>query len=103
MSRFIHDPLYPNQNAQSHHVKRMLGVGEKWNLPKEGMPPRLIQGIKVWVTPLPEMPAGRRTKRSAHRVLAECPDCKRTVSVGRLRQHVCPPEKLQPGEPDPRD
>lgn len=75
--------------ASSHEVNVMLGLREKEKLPREGMPPRELQGIRVWVTPLPGRPKGSRWKRSTHRVLAECPDCRQVVSVGRLAQHEC--------------
>lgn len=85
-------------NAHSREVRVMLGLPEDAKLPREGMEPRRIQGITVWVLPLmgPRVPKriGRwnrplERKSSRHRVLAECPDCGKVLSVGRLHQHRC--------------
>lgn len=86
---FIVNPEFPTHRAHSDTVRMLLGLREKEKLPREGMPPRLIQGIEVWVTPLPEREKGARWKRSTHRVLAKCPTCGRVLSVGRLHQHRC--------------
>lgn len=86
-------------HAHSGDVMEMLGLKRGGHLPDEGMPARVIQGIKVWVepTPGPKYDAcwGRPRKSSAHRVMCECPDCGKHMSVGRLHQHVCK-DKRQP-------
>jgi hypothetical protein len=94
MKQFLRSPLsYAyHGNAQSHHVRVMLGLSPDAKLPREGMAPRTIQGILVWVDPLPDRTpeeARRHHKRSTHRVRAKCPTCSKTLSVGRLHQHVC--------------
>jgi hypothetical protein len=68
----------------------MLGLKPTQHLPVEGMPPRLIQGIRIWVEPQKEPGAkvSRRNKRSTHRVMAECPICLKVMSAGRLHQHA---------------
>lgn len=71
--------------AHSHHVKAMLGLDVDAHLPAAGLAPQILQGIKVWVAPLD--PA--RSHRRVHRVRAECPDCQKEMSAGRLHQHVC--------------
>lgn len=78
----------PNWNAQTRDMMRKLGVeGNYW--PDEGMSPRMVDGIKVWVTPrAPKAGAGVR-KSSTHRVLCECPGCGDVMSAGRLFQHKC--------------
>lgn len=76
------------RNAHSDELKAFLGLSATTKLPAAGLPPRYIQGIKVWVTPLTASP-GLRRKRSTHRVLAECPSCHQILSAGRLHQHVC--------------
>lgn len=81
------DPNYPRWNAHSRHVTAMLGLKPGEKLPAEGMEARLIQGIKVWVEPIG--PALARGRRMTHRVKAECPDCHKVMSAGRLHQHVC--------------
>lgn len=73
------------RNAQSHNVKKMLGLEPKAKLPKEGMPAREIQGITVYVRPLDAKTSARRL----HRVRAICPHCNKDLSVGRLHQHTC--------------
>ena len=101
MNAFIRNPDWPTRNAHSHHILAMLGLPPRAKLPKEGMPPRQIQGFKVWVAPLsPDYDAHatythngrtyRYGKRSTHRVLTECPCCRKVLSVGRLHQHRCP-------------
>lgn len=72
-------------NAHTSEVFRLLGLKPGSHLPPEGMPPREIQGIRVWVTPKPE---GEPRSVCSHRVLAECPVCKKHLSVGRLHQHA---------------
>jgi hypothetical protein len=57
------------------------------SLPVEGMPERLIQGVRVYVKPLPPKTRPRRNFCGL-RVTAIC-DCGRHVPVGRLRQHKC--------------
>ena len=54
-------------------------------LPIEGMPERLIQGVRVYVKPLPE---GKPGQRQSLRVTAIC-DCGKHVPVGRMHQHKC--------------
>jgi hypothetical protein len=85
MKHMIRDPQYPQWPAHSHMVNQLLGVTR---LPVKGMPPQVIQGITVFVQPLPPRQPGQR-KRSTHRVMAICPGCSRIMSVGRLHQHLC--------------
>lgn len=81
------------RNAHSHDIKLMLGLTVKQKLPNEGMPPRLIHGIEVWVAPLAprisqdHIERWRRRYAKPHRVLCRCPQCGKVVSVGRLHQH----------------
>lgn len=86
---FLHDPEYPHRNAQSHTVKRLLGLLTTEKLPAEGMPPRIIQGIEVWVEPLRPPRLYRSRRGCMHRVMAKCPVCGQILSAGRLHQHVC--------------
>jgi hypothetical protein len=75
-------------NAHSDEIREMLGLGHKAKLPVEGLHGQTIQGVRVWITALPDRPKGGH-KRSTHRVLAMCPSCLRVVSAGRLHQHKC--------------
>lgn len=91
---FLRSPRWTTLNAHTDDVKAMLGLPKK--LPKEGVPPQIIQGIKVWVEPaaapvLVSKWGGklRPVKRSTHRVMAECPLCGAHLSAGRLHQHKC--------------
>jgi hypothetical protein len=79
-------PQYSAQVAWSDEVNEMLGVPKGEGLPTDGMEPREIQGIKVWVNPLPPIVPGKR-RRFALRVRCNCPVCGREMPVGRLRQH----------------
>jgi hypothetical protein len=71
-------------NAHSHELLAMLGVKK---LPPEGMEMRTIQGIRVYVEPLVKRADGKKT--SVHRVIAQCPQCFKVMSAGRMHQHVC--------------
>lgn len=73
-------------NAQSPAMFRLLGLLPGSHLPADGMAPRIIQGIKVWVEPNKEhFP----NASYFHRVRAECPLCGKHLSAGRLHQHKC--------------
>ena len=69
--------------ANAGEMLEMLGVTK---LPKEAMPERLIQGVRVYVKAYEKAAHGRHT--STHRVYAVC-NCGRHVPVGRLHQHKC--------------
>lgn len=75
-------------NSQMTKFLAAFGLTGKSKLPVEGAAPRIVQGFKMWINPL-VMPNPTRWKRSTHRLMAECPNCHRTLSAGRLHQHVC--------------
>lgn len=78
----------------SGEMMEALGLKAGHHLPAEGMPERLIQGVRVYV--LAAKPTAH--KSSAHRVMAVCPACERHMSAGRLAsQHWkhCP-KRAQP-------
>lgn len=79
---FIHDPKHPSYVAHSSTVNELLGLGPKGKIPVSGMPEREIQGITVWVRPLPP-----GTKQFRLRVMCICPACQKVMPVGRLHQH----------------
>ena len=85
----INSPRYPHYAASSHDILAMLGVKK---LPPEGMPERLIEGIRVYVRPLIPRPGVRRNFQGL-RVRAIC-QCGRDVAVGRLHQHRCKPAPI---------
>ncbi len=80
------------QYASSSDMLGFLGVK---TLPIEGMTERLIQGVRVYVKPLPP-PTGERQRWRDRpvrnfrglRVTAIC-DCGKHVPVGRMHQHKC--------------
>lgn len=71
--------------AQHADMLKKLGVRR---LPEAGMSPRMVEGIKVWVTPLEGERPGEG-KRNGARIMCECPGCGHHVSAGRLAQHKC--------------
>jgi hypothetical protein len=101
MKARISKPTRPTWYADNWDMHELLGLPRGGRLPVEGMPERLIQGVRVYVKPLiGERPVRgnplfgqrlRRGKRNGHRVIAIC-GCGQHVSAGRLHQHKC--EKL---------
>lgn len=69
--------------ASAHDMYEYLGVKR---LPDAGMPERLIDGVRVYVKPLP---VGKAGQRQSLRVTAICDDCGQHVPVGRMHQHLC--------------
>jgi hypothetical protein len=67
--------------AHDRTVKVLMGLGEKDKWPKEGLPPREVQGIRVWVKPI-----GNSTAFYL-RAMCECPICHKKMPIGRLKQH----------------
>jgi hypothetical protein len=67
--------------ADAHDMYALLGTR---TLPPEGMPERIIQGVRVYVKPLP---AGPPRQRQSLRVTAIC-ECGKHVPVGRMHQHL---------------
>lgn len=70
------------RRADSTDMLKELGVKK---LPREAMPERLIQGVRVYVKAY-ERTHPRHT--STHRVMAIC-NCGQHVPTGRLHQHKC--------------
>lgn len=89
------DSKWGQVRAWSRDVMTLLGLRPGGHLPPEGMAPRSVQGITIWVTPEPmirtfDRAAGIPIRKSPkHRVMARCPCCSREMSLGRLAQHVC--------------
>lgn len=67
--------------ADVYDLLPMLGV-TGGRLPDEGVPPKVVQGITVWVTP-------KKGKPSFIRTMARCPQCSRVLTASRLQQHKC--------------
>lgn len=73
--------------ADAHDMYQLLGVK---SLPAEGIPERLIQGVRVYVKPLPPKTSHRR--RFQLRVMTIC-ECGQHLPVGRMHQHKCRGDK----------
>jgi hypothetical protein len=71
-------------------IPRLFGLDSKADrLPDEGIPARVIKGIKMWVDPKPvNLEPITSRHPSTHRAKAECPLCSKVVSIGRLHQHA---------------
>jgi hypothetical protein len=63
-------------------VRQLFGLPRS-NLPREGVLPIVVRGVRLWIEPA----RGFDVRR--HRVRAECPACGQEMSAGRLHQHVC--------------
>jgi hypothetical protein len=74
--------------ANATDMYTYLGVTQG-SLPAEGMPERVIDGVRVYVRPLPPK-TGMRRNWAGLRVMAIC-DCGRHLPVGRMHQHKCTP------------
>lgn len=65
----------------------MLGFFGVKRWPVDGLPERMIDGLRVYVRP--QIPlTDKQRKRAAHRVIAIC-RCGQHVPTGRLHQHKC--------------
>ena len=74
-------------SMHSGEMLQALGLKPGGHLPADGLPPRELQGVTVYVAPAAPAASGRKSSR--HRVMAVC-SCGRHVSAGRLHQHRCP-------------
>jgi hypothetical protein len=68
------------RNADAYDMYKLLGLKSN-RLPADGMTPREIQGVLVYVKP--SVPGTLH-----HRVYAVC-SCGQHVPVGRIHQHIC--------------
>lgn len=76
--------------SYNHFTGDVMRALNLTRLPVEGIEPRTVLGVRVWIVPLPTRPESeRRWKRSNHRLMCACPLCAWTGSVGRLGQHKC--------------
>lgn len=78
------------RHADAHDMYALLGVTKR-ALPVEGMPERVIQGVRVYVKPLAAK-VGLRRNFQGLRVMAIC-ECGKHLPVGRLHQHKCKCER----------
>lgn len=66
-------------------LKVAFGLEPQAKWPDQGLPPRNVQGIAVFVLSKEQAKA----RGLFHRARAVCPNCHETLSAGRLRQHKC--------------
>ena len=72
--------------ANAYDMYEFLGVR---SLPAEGMPERIIHGVRVYVKPLPPpSPNWRGRNFQGLRVMTIC-KCGQHLAVGRMHQHKC--------------
>ena len=76
---------FPGSRADSSAMRKLLGLKYGCHLPAEGMPERLVKGVRVYVKPIPEGGNARR----GHRVTIICGTCSVHFSAGRGHQHKC--------------
>lgn len=88
-SKLVKDLRQNGRNMHTHQLYPILGVKGSI-LPKEGIEPRYIGNVLVWVLPKEEaeMKAMMLKKRFVARVLCECPYCGKEFSAGTLDQHI---------------
>jgi len=90
MNLYLKRPYGPfTWNAHTSYVMEMFGLpagSRKW--PDEGLPPRTVQGILVWVEPKERAKRTFGARSKFHRALALCPACGKVLSAGRLFQHA---------------
>jgi hypothetical protein len=75
------------ERMHSSAMMRALGLKPGAHLPTMGLARRDVEGVTVYVKPVPPREIWDHGKSSAHRVIAICPACERHLSAGRLVQH----------------
>lgn len=68
-----------------HGLKVAFGLRREQKWPEEGLEPRIVQGVTIYIL----SKARAKELRTFHRARAVCPDCHKAMSAGRLRQHTC--------------
>lgn len=87
----IHDnlrrdnPYRPGSTMTMDHrdLYEALGLNPNRHLPKEGLGPRHVGNVLIWVDPKVE---GK--SQDAKRVWCRCPHCDRVLTAGKLHQHM---------------
>ena len=64
----------------------MFGLRPEQKWPAEGVDSRVIDGVTVLVMAL--NPHRRKDRTHTHRVVCACPVCNKTLTLGRLGQHL---------------
>jgi hypothetical protein len=99
-NRNLYFPSRQRADWSGHAGDMMAALGLKpgGHFPPEGTNARIVPAIRktagvidrvyisVWVTPAN---VSKHIHGAQHRVMCLCPDCGKTVSAGRIKQHVC--------------
>lgn len=75
---------YRGKPTSMDHVDlyEALGLNPKRHLPDEGLGPRMVANVLVWVDPKIQGKA-----QDAKRVWCRCPHCNRVLTAGKFHQH----------------
>jgi len=71
------------QNMHWQDLYTALGLSTTRHLPAEGLPPRMIGNVEVWVDA--KIPG---VNQDAKRVWCKCPVCDKPFTAGKLFQHL---------------
>jgi len=71
------------QNMHWPDLYEALGLNPKRHLPQEGLSPRMVGNVLVWVDA--KVPG---KNQDAKRVWCKCPVCEKTFTAGKLHQHI---------------
>lgn len=74
--------FYSLKGSRKVSAQEMIHQLGFMKLPAEGMKPKILQGVWVWVKP-----AGTR-KNFSIRVMCACPGCGKELAASRLPQHL---------------
>jgi hypothetical protein len=80
--RYFNEKYGREYQMDHRELYEALGLDPKKHLPKEGLGPRYIGNVLVWVDP--KIP-GRN--QDAKRVWCRCPNCGKVLTAGKLQQH----------------
>ena len=79
----IRDPRHPTWNAHNPIVKEMFCLPKKLPQNTELVELGKVDGIYCALLPV------RNDGRRKHRLVGICPNCRKTLSLGRFHQHEC--------------
>lgn len=80
--RGVDDRYGHNYPLRHDQLYAFLGLDPKAHLPADGLPTRMIGNVPVWVVPKTDKHQG------SARVWCRCPKCDRSVTFGKLNQHM---------------
>ncbi len=88
-----HNGKYTYRATANQLKQPLYGIKSTAKWPAKGMPAIVYDGITFWVRPLGkiiEHTCWGKPKREGmnNRLMCACPECHRTISYGRLHQHL---------------